>query len=157
MTSSDQTKHSTTQGLGLGTRLAVVGLSGDLPVSLRCELPVGYEAAGTARAQLNRHFADRLTPAEQDSAKLILTELVANAVEASSSSGLIWLEAQLAAGELLLEVFDQSGEVPHRRPADDLAEGGRGLLLVEELSTHWGWRPEPGGKVVWAVARASAA
>jgi hypothetical protein len=34
-------------------------------------------------------------------------------------------------------------------PAD--SESGRGLQIVESLSVHWGWHPEPGGKAVFAV------
>ncbi|MER5642645.1 ATP-binding protein [Kitasatospora sp. NPDC002227] len=88
---------------------------------------------------------------------MILTELVANAVAASVITGVITLVAQLMAGELLIEVFDQSPAMPRRRPSDDFAENGRGLLLVEALSTAWGWHPAPGGKVVWAVPKADAA
>jgi hypothetical protein len=34
----------------------------------------------------------------------------------------------------------------------DDAENGRGLLLVETISTKWNWYfpHDPGGKVVWA-------
>jgi hypothetical protein len=36
--------------------------------------------------------------------------------------------------------------------ADDDAENGRGLLLVQAVSVRWGWHfpPDIGGKVVWA-------
>jgi hypothetical protein len=35
---------------------------------------------------------------------------------------------------------------------DDQAERGRGLMLVDKLSLHWGWDPpKPGtGMYVWA-------
>jgi hypothetical protein len=38
----------------------------------------------------------------------------------------------------------------------DDAENGRGLLLVQAVSAHWGWQfpQELGGKVVWAQVRA---
>ena len=35
-------------------------------------------------------------------------------------------------------------------PGDD-AESGRGLLLVEAISTRWGWYATSDGKVVWAL------
>lgn len=47
--------------------------------------------------------------------------------------------------------------MPRPRLADDFAEDGRGLLLIEQLSTAWGWHPAPGGKVVWAVPKTDAA
>jgi hypothetical protein len=37
-------------------------------------------------------------------------------------------------------------------PNDLIAEGGRGLLFVEELSRDWGYyRADTGGKVVWCA------
>jgi anti-sigma regulatory factor (Ser/Thr protein kinase) len=54
---------------------------------------------------------------------------------------------------VLCAVHDPSAEVP--RPADpDLMSGsGRGLQLVEALSSRWGWTQlsRSGGKAVWAV------
>ncbi|MFE0460207.1 ATP-binding protein [Kitasatospora sp. NPDC058965] len=147
----------TTRGLGTTADLAAVGSPAPTPSALHSELPDTHKAAGTARAKLNQLLRGRLTPDSQGTASLILTELVANAVTASGGSGSIWVEIQLTADELLLEVFDRSPGIPCRRMACDLAEDGRGLLLVEELSIHWGWRPEPGGKVVWAIVKAEAA
>ncbi|MFD9647984.1 ATP-binding protein, partial [Streptomyces sp. NPDC059082] len=41
---------------------------------------------------------------------------------------------------------------PPPRPEGELADGGRGLLLVERLADRWGWYPRVGapGKTVWA-------
>jgi hypothetical protein len=36
------------------------------------------------------------------------------------------------------------------RIAEPDALNGRGLVIVEALSTRWGWEPRDGGKVVWA-------
>jgi serine/threonine-protein kinase RsbW len=46
-------------------------------------------------------------------------------------------------------VFDSSTDHPVPRTAADDA-GGRGLPIIEALSTRWGSRPAPGGKRVWA-------
>lgn len=99
----------------------------------------------------------QLTEAGRDNAELVLTELVANAVAASVGADAILLTARLTAGQLLIEVFDKSPGIPRPRPVDDFAEDGRGLLLVDTLSTAWGWHPAPGGKVVWALPKAGAA
>nr|WP_240450155.1 ATP-binding protein [Streptomyces sp. S1] len=42
------------------------------------------------------------------------------------------------------------GQLPG--PGPELADGGRGLLLVERLADRWGWYPRVGapGKTVWA-------
>ncbi|WP_395361001.1 ATP-binding protein [Streptomyces sp. YH02] len=44
------------------------------------------------------------------------------------------------------------GKLPGPGPGPELADGGRGLLLVEGLADRWGWCPRPGapGKTVWA-------
>ncbi|MCW2877790.1 MAG: putative anti-sigma regulatory factor, serine/threonine protein kinase [Sphaerisporangium sp.] len=33
--------------------------------------------------------------------------------------------------------------------ADPLSESGRGLWLVRELSSAWGWKQDEAGRVVW--------
>jgi hypothetical protein len=35
-------------------------------------------------------------------------------------------------------------------------ESGRGLVIVDALSSRWGWYPEGAGKVVWAAIEAEA-
>lgn len=47
------------------------------------------------------------------------------------------------------EVFDQDLRLPRIRVADEDDEGGRGLYLVERLSTRWGSRATRDGKWVW--------
>ena len=39
---------------------------------------------------------------------------------------------------------------PQLQPIDPLGARGRGLQLVDGLSTGWGWAADPPGKVVWA-------
>lgn len=59
---------------------------------------------------------------------------------------------QRVKGGVLIEVADASKSPPVRRGvAGEWSENGRGLAVVEALSARWGWRPEPWGKVVWAV------
>ena len=48
-------------------------------------------------------------------------------------------------------VSDSSPQGPVRRDTPAGSEQGRGLQIVEALSAHWGWRPEDGGKAVFAV------
>lgn len=44
------------------------------------------------------------------------------------------------------------GQLPDPGSGPELADGSRGLLLVDALADLWGWRPRPGapGKTVWA-------
>jgi PAS domain S-box-containing protein len=48
-----------------------------------------------------------------------------------------------------VEVFDSDMRLPRIRSAGESDEGGRGLYLVEQLSTRWGSRPTKDGKAVW--------
>jgi hypothetical protein len=47
-------------------------------------------------------------------------------------------------------VSDASHTAPHLRRAKTFDEGGRGLLLVAQLTQRWGSRHTPEGKTIWA-------
>lgn len=62
--------------------------------------------------------------------------------------------------ELHIEVEDEGGTLatPCATPAREDAEHGRGLLLVEALTTNWGVIPHsPEGRSVWGVVLLQAA
>jgi anti-sigma regulatory factor (Ser/Thr protein kinase) len=91
-----------------------------------------------------------------ESAEVLVTELIANAVKASQAmpqalSVRLWLSSDLA--RLLIVVWDASPQPPVWTDADTEAENGRGLMLVEAMSARWGWHSceEGEGKFVWAV------
>jgi anti-sigma regulatory factor (Ser/Thr protein kinase) len=93
-----------------------------------------------------------------DSAGLLVTELVANAVKASRDmaqvSGVrLWLLSDSA--QILILVWDASPQPPVLKAVADEAEHGRGLRIVEAVSEQWGWysRQDGDGKFVWAIAR----
>jgi hypothetical protein len=50
---------------------------------------------------------------------------------------------------LICEVSDASSTAPHLRRARVYDEGGRGLLLVSQLSQNWGTRHATVGKTIW--------
>ena len=84
-----------------------------------------------------------------DDAQLVVTELVTNAfVHAGTRCE---LRASINDRSLRLQVTDYGPGMPDPRPADDGAEGGRGLMLISVLCVAWGVEALPdGGKVVWA-------
>ena len=53
----------------------------------------------------------------------------------------------------MIAVCDASPVEPLPREADEAAEGGRGMLLVELLAESHGVRSQPPGKTVWARVR----
>jgi hypothetical protein len=50
---------------------------------------------------------------------------------------------------LRLEVWDASPAPPVVQETDLTSESGRGLLMIECMSTRWGHRRQDAGKVVW--------
>ncbi|HYZ57556.1 MAG TPA: ATP-binding protein [Streptosporangiaceae bacterium] len=90
-----------------------------------------------------------------DSAELLVSELVTNAVQASRAveqATPVWLGLLSDSAQILILVWDISPHPPVRTDVADDAETGRGLLLVDAISEQWDWYvPEDsGGKVVWA-------
>ncbi|MGH3323771.1 MAG: SpoIIE family protein phosphatase, partial [Streptomyces sp.] len=80
-------------------------------------------------------------------AELVVSELVTNAIR----YGLPPIRLRLIYDrELICEVTDAGIAAPHLRPARLMDEGGRGLLLVAQLSRRWGTRFGPEGKTIWA-------
>ena len=90
-----------------------------------------------------------------DSTELLVSELVTNAIRASRATAQhlpvrLWVVSD--GTQIVIFVWDASPLPPVADDAADDAENGRGLLLVEGLSTRWGWyfAAGLGGKVVWA-------
>jgi serine/threonine-protein kinase RsbW len=84
-----------------------------------------------------------------DDAALVLSELVGNAVRHATGST---MEVRLRrTGDVLrIAVHDRSPAHPAPRDAAADDESGRGMLIIDALSSRWGWEPRADGKVVWA-------
>jgi anti-sigma regulatory factor (Ser/Thr protein kinase) len=104
--------------------------------------------------------------AMQDVAETIASELITNAVQASTDDDgdPLLIDNRLAGLQLsvftdgtrlLIRVWDRAPGVPVRREPEIAEEGGRGLLLVDRISSEWGWEPVGPGKVVWALLEAA--
>ena len=108
------------------------------------------QSASSARDFLRRCLRETYLGRETylDTALLVVTELVTNAVRHGQST--VTLAVTVDDGRLLLEVADEGSGVPNVRHPGWQAVGGRGLLLVEALATRWGVQRLHGGKVVWA-------
>ena len=139
------------------------GMSVSWPLST--SLPLGALPGATpcarlhTRAVLHEWGMDDLAEA----AELIVSELVTNAVRASTTpdgsprydgTGMPVVVLRLASDhfKLLVEVWDVIPGAPaaaHPGPDD---ESGRGLILVAAECDRWSWQSVPGwpGKVVWA-------
>ncbi|WP_435223906.1 SpoIIE family protein phosphatase [Streptomyces sp. Tue6028] len=81
-------------------------------------------------------------------AELVVSELVTNAIRYGEPP--IRLRLIHDPDTLICEVSDSSHTAPHLRRAKIFDEGGRGLLLVAQLTQRWGSRHTPEGKTIWA-------
>jgi anti-sigma regulatory factor (Ser/Thr protein kinase) len=90
-----------------------------------------------------------------DDAEIITSELVTNAIDHvyGESIGTIGITLTCAQNleAVTVMVSDSSPQAPALREASSGSERGRGLQIVAALSAHWGWRPEGGGKAIFAV------
>ncbi|MGD1221496.1 SpoIIE family protein phosphatase [Streptomyces krungchingensis] len=112
-------------------------------------LPVGDDTAARARtlalSVLRRwHVSEHA----QDSALLVISELVTNAV--LFGTGPISVRLVYAGGRLTCEVGDTGNGRPRLRRSGALDESGRGLHVVHKVTTRWGVRWTDTGKAVWA-------
>lgn len=90
-----------------------------------------------------------------EAAEIIVSELLTNALQASRAPQLfspvrLWLVSDRQ--RVLILVWDCCPQPPTRIDAGHDAENGRGLLLVETISSRWNWyfSQNLGGKIVWA-------
>lgn len=107
-----------------------------------------------AAVRAARRFAletlDGYDPELLEVVELLVSELAANCVRHTNSS----FEVSVAGDnrEIRVSVSDHGGGRPTLRNPDPDAVAGRGLALVEMLSSSWGVRPNRslrGGKSVW--------
>ncbi|MEU0950601.1 SpoIIE family protein phosphatase [Streptomyces canus] len=78
--------------------------------------------------------------------ELVVSELVTNAIRYGAPPVQLRL---IRDRTLICEVSDSSSTSPHLRRARILDEGGRGLLLVAQLTKDWGTRQTTTGKTIW--------
>lgn len=122
----------------------------------RLTLQARPESAGHARQWVGEVLEARGMIHLTDTATLLVSELVTNALR--HSSGPYEIQVRFGATSTTISVSDSAAGRPRRqdaaasvRPAlaGDLPETGRGLLLVGALADGWGWQVTGTGKLVW--------
>jgi two-component sensor histidine kinase len=85
-----------------------------------------------------------------ETATLLVSELVGNAVRHASTDGSrLELRLEAAGNWLRIEVSDCDPRPPQPRAPSGLEESGFGFVLVEALADKWGVRKTATGKAVW--------
>ncbi|MCX5398730.1 ATP-binding protein [Streptomyces sp. NBC_00102] len=147
-----------------------------ITASASITLPARYEAVGSARHFTRSTLCQWQLDSRFDDVALVVSELVTNALRHALPSDVardpnvppVRLQLARCASRLVCAVRDPSREGPTAGEAEDSAESGRGLFLVESFSDSWGWHPTPTtgipgppvpphGKVVWAMFLLTAA
>lgn len=86
-------------------------------------------------------------------AVLLASELATNSVRHSGSAvpgETVTVTVVVRDAGVRVEVTDRKTEgVPVLRPADDEAEGSRGLRLVDDLADRWGYERSGGRATTW--------
>lgn len=120
-------------------------------------IPESVTVAGRAdRVDIARAFVGRLLGPHPcaDIVVLLVSELVTNSIRHSDSrlpGGVVTVAALTDDDEVRVEVIDRSGPtVPVVRDGvDSMAEGGRGLQLVDTLAASWGYQRSDGRTTTW--------
>jgi anti-sigma regulatory factor (Ser/Thr protein kinase) len=115
-----------------------------------------------ARAFVRGLLASKERPETED-VELLVSELMTNAVRYSDSGCGVHGTVRVAVTDnghtLHVDVIDEGSAFPVPQipsQADPLSESGRGLWLVRELSSAWGWKEDEAGRTIWfEVARES--
>jgi hypothetical protein len=131
------------------------------PGTLQTCLPLAAlaTAPGCARGHVRSVAAEWGMAELADTAELLVSELVTNAVRACEHLRAradvatvpvtcVWLTSD--GRSMMIHVWDPSDEMPVRRHSGFDDESGRGLMLVDHLAKDWGAYRKDGGKVVWA-------
>ncbi|MET7963955.1 STAS domain-containing protein [Micromonospora zamorensis] len=120
---------------------------------MRARLEPVAEACRRARELVTDACTRWNLPDASGPAALVLSELVGNVVRHAGTP--MQVTVTLRRPYLHLAVVDGSSAQARPGGTDLHAEGGRGLLLVRELTQRWGSVPAGQGKAVWAMLPAT--
>ncbi|MFJ2607208.1 SpoIIE family protein phosphatase [Streptomyces sp. NPDC087425] len=111
------------------------------------ELPADPAVVADARKAATRQLTEWGLQELTFTTELVVSELVTNAIRHAGDPIRLRL---IRDRTLICEVTDGGATVPHLRHPRTTDEGGRGLLLVSQVTQRWGTRVAPEGKVIWA-------
>jgi anti-sigma regulatory factor (Ser/Thr protein kinase) len=111
-------------------------------------LAAGPAAVSEARRLVRAAVCAWDLPADRDTAVLLTSELVTNAIT-HQAGGTVIVVVTCRGSELRVDVHDTSCGAPEPVAATADSETGRGLLLVASLATDWGFYRTHGGKAVY--------
>jgi len=119
--------------------------------ALTTRIPASVDAPAIARSRFVAQAGPVLDPGRLEDARLLVSEVVTNAVRHAglSSADEITVHVRAEHGAVVVEIADP-GRGFNPLPRSEAAVGGWGLPLVQRLSDGWGVEPRAGGgSTVW--------
>lgn len=113
-------------------------------------LPVADRAVRLARDATRDALASWRLAHVEETAVLLVSELVTNAVRHARGTHAIAMDLEAAGTWLRIEVQDADRQWPQPRTPASFDESGFGFVLVDALAAKWGVRETATGKAVWA-------
>jgi len=124
-------------------------------MELEARIDVRLEATPEAPARARQRLWEldgALAPDGAGQARLLVSELVTNALMHGPRQGQLRLRVELGADWMRVAVYDPgAGFEPARPPARPPpgATQGRGLYLLDQIAARWGTERTPEGHCVW--------
>ena len=110
------------------------------------------------RRTLRAVFVQWELPSETaENALMVVEELVANVVDHARTPFRLTVNHEAAdhtGSSVRITVRDDCPGPLHARPFSARAARGRGLQMIDALTSRWGCDPSAGGKTVWALVPA---
>ncbi|WP_343070582.1 ATP-binding protein [Streptomyces bathyalis] len=119
-------------------------------------LPRVPESVAKARRLVSSSLRVWHLEGAEDTARLVVSELVTNTVAHTRLDCVRVTISRVDEHLVRVAVTDRSQNMPEGREAGLDDESGRGLALVDALSTDWGVDPLRWGKRVWADVKCGA-
>jgi anti-sigma regulatory factor (Ser/Thr protein kinase) len=120
---------------------------GAVEAVLQRELPAEPRSAGRAREAVTSALITEVPDSALDTLVLLTSELVTNVVAHARTA--CHLGVELFPDVVRVSVSDEDDRPLAPRTAGDEEESGRGLALLEMLSSSWGVINRSTGKTVW--------
>ena len=113
-------------------------------------LPASSESVRTGRYATRMVLSAWRLSCLEESAVLVVSELLTNAVRHARDTGVIELDLHATRAWLRIEIQDRDRRWPRPRVLNELSESGFGFVLIDALTAKWGVRETETGKAVWA-------
>jgi hypothetical protein len=122
--------------------------------ALRLQRVTEVSQLSSVRRAIAQWLADAVPTATIETAQLVITELLTNALE--HGGGAADPSVEIRAGSVHIAVGDGVSGAPRSGVSAATSTNGKGLLIVDRVSMRWGIEPTANGKIVWSEVSTAA-